>query len=127
MPETPGDGGLPDEETAEIRNHIDKSRNVAAIRELREHHPRITALAAVHDSVAVRTLSALETLSVRVPQELAVLGFGNSDFGAWLPLPLTTVDIPTEAFGRQTARKILGTEPEDAPVPSPHVIIRETA
>lgn len=57
---------------------------------MRGRHPP-TALFCVNDMVAVGFLNAAMTAGVRVPDDVAVVGFDNLDLAAWPPYDLTTV------------------------------------
>jgi DNA-binding LacI/PurR family transcriptional regulator len=87
----------------------------------------VTAVAGYDDDVALRVLTALHDLGVRVPGEVAVMGFDDTEYGALATPALTTVHIDAEAHGRLAARTALGRD-TDGLHPAPgRVIIRESA
>ena len=66
-------------------------------------HPP-TALFAAHDSLAAMAVGVALQRGVRVPEGLAVLGFG--DLRAYWYLQLTTVRLPGRSMGQQAARRL---------------------
>jgi len=90
-------------------------------------HLAVTAVAAFDDDVALRTLTALHDLGLSAPNDLAVIGFDDTEYGALSTPALTTVHIDAEAHGRIAARTALGLDPA-AVGPTPgRVIIRDSA
>lgn len=86
------------------------SREAAAhsLAALRNDHPDITAIACYNDDVALLALSAMASLNMKVPDELAVIGFDESPHAQlWFPR-LTTIRINTANHGRRLARLTLG-------------------
>jgi DNA-binding LacI/PurR family transcriptional regulator len=65
------------------------------------------AVFAGDDEAAVGVLATLEARSVRVPDEVAVVGFDDQRLAAILHPPLTTVRAPTEQVGREAARQLI--------------------
>jgi DNA-binding LacI/PurR family transcriptional regulator len=59
------------------------------------------------DEAAVGALLALEARGVRVPDEVAVVGFDDQRLAAILHPPLTTVRAPTEQVGMEAARQLI--------------------
>lgn len=87
-------------------------------------HPEVTALAAFDDDIALRSLTALRDLGVRVPEEMAVMGFDETEYGS-LPTPaLTTVHIDAEVLGRIAARGALGIDTEGLAAVPGRVVVR---
>lgn len=115
--------GLPEP----VRVPIGETRDEAALAltALRRDHPTVTAIAAFDDDTALLTLSALASLGIAVPTEIAVIGFDEGPHGAiWHP-SLTTLRIDAEAYGRRAARQALGREPEGAePITPGSIIVR---
>lgn len=87
-------------------------------------HPSVTALAAFDDRVAMRLLAALHELGRTVPDDLALIGFNDTEYGALSTPALTSVRIDARSFGRLAARRALGLDATDI-VPEPaRVIVR---
>jgi len=59
-----------------------------------------TAVIAVSDIVALGVYLGLQQRGVRIPQEVSVVGFDNTNFSRFLNPPLTTVDIPRDKLSR---------------------------
>ncbi|QIY93570.1 substrate-binding domain-containing protein [Streptomyces sp. S1D4-11] len=71
-------------------------------------HGTVTAVAAFADDIALRTLTALHDLGRAAPDDLAVIGLDDTEYGALVTPALTTVHIDAEAHGRLAARTALG-------------------
>lgn len=85
-----------------------------------------TALAAVSDTTALTVLAAAADLGIAVPDQLAVIGFGNTPEGAlWRPA-LTTVELDTFAYGRRIARELLGLAADDGALPAATIVVRSS-
>lgn len=115
------DAGLPALQSVVLPGSADGDR--AAVAELLERFPSVTAIAGVDDESALRVLAAAQRLGVAVPGALAVIGFDDSSAGELFSPALTTVRIDTAAFGRRAARTLLGLEP-GAELPGPASVIR---
>jgi LacI family transcriptional regulator len=63
-----------------------------------ETKPRPTAIFAVSDSGAIPAIQWLLRRKIKVPEEVSVLGFDGSDFGAKIHPSLSTVANPFQAF-----------------------------
>jgi GntR family transcriptional regulator, arabinose operon transcriptional repressor len=68
---------------------------------------RPDAVFAVNDTVAFQVLEAAERLGLRVPDDLAVVGFDNLASPDYAGVPLTTVDQPRYQIGSTAARIVL--------------------
>ena len=58
------------------------------------------------DDAAIGVLRALQEHNIRVPEDVAVVGFDDLGFAPFLNPPLTTVRAPTETVGRIATEKI---------------------
>ncbi len=67
-----------------------------------------TAVFAMNDLMAAGALSALQSIGLRVPDDVAVAGFDNRQIAAYLRPPLTTVALPTPEIGMRAALHIIG-------------------
>jgi GntR family transcriptional regulator of arabinose operon len=68
---------------------------------------RPDAVFAVNDTVAFQVLEAAGQLGLRVPDDLAVVGFDNLASPDYAGVPLTTVDQPRYQIGATAARIVL--------------------
>jgi len=96
---------------------------------LREGGP--TAVFAVSDSVALELLQAAQRVGVRVPEDLALVGFDDLSFAAHLSPPLTTVAQPRLDVGLRAGHLLInriegqGTLPRHIELPT-SLIVRES-
>ncbi|MBB4753710.1 LacI family DNA-binding transcriptional regulator [Actinoplanes lobatus] len=87
----------------------------------------VTAVAALTDDLALSVLAALADTGLSAPGDLAVIGFDDTPHGAlWRPA-LTTVRLDARAYGRRTARTLLGLPIGDARPAPARVISRASA
>lgn len=62
--------------------------------------PRPTAVFAHNDALALGIIEAMRHRGLRYPDDLAIVGFNNTQISRVLALPLSTVDYPVEDVGR---------------------------
>jgi LacI family transcriptional regulator len=66
-----------------------------------------TAVFCYNDLVAIGLISALTDLGMAVPDDVSVMGFDNIDFGGYVRVPLTTVQMPAYEIGESAARLLI--------------------
>ena len=76
----------------------------AAARRLLTGDDRPTAVVAYNDLAAIGALSAADDLTLRVPEDVSIVGYDNTYLAGIRHLSLTTVDNGTFAIGVQAAR-----------------------
>ncbi|MFF0598824.1 LacI family DNA-binding transcriptional regulator [Streptomyces antibioticus] len=104
-----------------------RSAGAAAVEAFFAAHTEVTALAAFNDDIALRSLTALRDLGRRVPDDVAVIGFDETEHGSLYDPALTTVHIDAEILGRIAARNALGIDSGGlAPVPG-RIVVRGSA
>ncbi len=69
--------------------------------------PRPTAITCFNDLVAIGALRALSELGLSVPGDVSVVGYDDIEMAGYLPVPLTTVRVPSREMGRQAAGLLL--------------------
>jgi LacI family transcriptional regulator len=84
--------------------------------------PRPTAVFAANDYMAIGLISALRDADVRLPQEMAVVGFDDIAIAQYLSPALTTVHVNACALGEQAMERLMPYARERRPA-EPH---RET-
>lgn len=70
--------------------------------------PPPTAIFCCHDLVAREVMQLLHGRGLRVPQDVALIGFDDLPFSRYLNPPLSTVRQPLEEIGREAMRILLG-------------------
>lgn len=65
------------------------------------------AIFATDDSSAVGSMQALQAAGLRVPEDIAVVGFDDLPFSRYLNPALTTVRAPTEQVGSEAVRLLI--------------------
>jgi LacI family gluconate utilization system Gnt-I transcriptional repressor len=78
-----------------------------ALAELLQQEPRLQAVYCSSDQLAQGLLAEAQARGLRVPEDLAVCGFGDADFAAHMEPSLTTVQVDGAAIGRLAAQLIL--------------------
>ncbi len=69
--------------------------------------PHFNAVFAGDDDLAVSVISALQGAGLKVPEDVAVVGFDDQRFAQLLVPALTTVHAPTEEVGRMAGQQML--------------------
>ncbi|MGQ9599454.1 MAG: LacI family DNA-binding transcriptional regulator [Anaerolineae bacterium] len=89
-----------------------------------------TALFCFNDLTAVGVLRAAREQGLRVPQDLAVVGFDDVPFACYVDPPLSTIRQDMRALGYQATRMVLdwiaGQEPEAPLELQTHLVVRES-
>jgi LacI family transcriptional regulator len=62
--------------------------------------PRVTALVAYNDLMAIGAMRAVRAAGLRIPSDVSVVGFDNVDLSAYVDPPLTTIAQATSEMGR---------------------------
>ncbi|HMN62680.1 MAG TPA: LacI family DNA-binding transcriptional regulator [Anaerolinea sp.] len=79
-----------------------------AVRKMLDSGARPDAIFAGDDGSAAGVISLLVNRGIRVPDEIAVVGFDDDYMAPYLPVPLTTVRAPIHQAGYQAAQRLVG-------------------
>jgi LacI family gluconate utilization system Gnt-I transcriptional repressor len=82
-------------------------RGRRALAKLLQQAPKLRAVYCSSDAMAQGVLTEARARGLRVPQDLAVCGFGGADFAPHLEPSLTTVQIDAGEIGRRAAQLVL--------------------
>ncbi|MFC8723477.1 LacI family DNA-binding transcriptional regulator [Kitasatospora sp. NPDC057198] len=102
----------------------------AAMERLLAAHPAPDALFTASDAMAIGALRTLRTRGLRVPEDVAVIGFNDLASARHTAPPLTTVHQPVRALGREMARMLVAAIEGDDPSPlilPTRLTVRESA
>jgi DNA-binding LacI/PurR family transcriptional regulator len=69
--------------------------------------PDLTAVFCANDLLAIGALSALSERSLRVPDDISVIGFDDSELARHASPPLTTMRIYSRDMARTAGRRLL--------------------
>ena len=78
--------------------------NAQRIQRFLRRVPRPTAVFALHDRIALSVVEAAASVGLRIPEELAIVGFDDDPLVQSLGVALTSVAQPREEMGRMAAR-----------------------
>ncbi len=66
-----------------------------------------TAVFCYNDLVAIGLVNALTEMGIEVPNSVSVMGFDNIDFGKYVKIPLTTIQMPAYDIGKSAANLLI--------------------
>jgi LacI family transcriptional regulator len=102
--------------------HYDDSAEVSGYRAMKQllRLKRLPdAVFCGNDYLAMGAMTAIFEAGLRVPQDFAIVGCGNTLYAPALRVPLTSVDQSSESLGERTAKLALGLiGKKDKPVPA---------
>jgi LacI family transcriptional regulator len=93
--------------------------------------PRPTAVFCANDLLALGVLQAMVGAGVRIPEEMAIVGYDDIEFAGAAAVPLTSVRQPAQRLGRTAAELLLNetadtTVEHQAVVFTPELVVRES-
>jgi LacI family transcriptional regulator len=96
--------------------------------------PRPTAVFCANDLLALGVLQALFAAGVRVPEDIALVGYDDIEFAAAAAVPLTSVRQPAVALGRLAGELLIAETGPDAAlhrhqqtVLQPELVVRQSS
>ncbi|HEY8345445.1 MAG TPA: LacI family DNA-binding transcriptional regulator [Bacillota bacterium] len=126
------DAGLPYEEELVASGHFVWQDGYTATKEILKQTPRCTAVFAGNDTMAYGALQAIAESGLKVPRDIAVVGFDDLEFSLLTNPPLTTVRQPRMEMGKKAVSilvSILAGKTEEGVKISftPELILRRSA
>lgn len=106
------------DERLTISGNFREDDGYAAARRLLAAVPRPTAIIASNDFSAMGAYTAIREASLKVPQDISLIGFDDIPMAAHINPPLTTVRLPIWQMGREAVRMLL------AQIKKPDQIVR---
>src|SRR5690606_13837524 len=96
---------------------------IESVRSLFALSQKPDALFTTTDQLSTHSLGALHELGCRIPSDMALIGFSNTEFAGMLTPPLSTVHQPAFEIGRQAAEVLIGLISEKQPLSDVETII----
>lgn len=75
---------------------------------LKNLDPHPSAIFCVNDCLAIITLSVVQRMGLRVPDDISIVGFDDISLAAYVGVPLTTVSQDAHELGKVAARQLIG-------------------
>ena len=97
-----------------------------------EAHGHPDGVFCVNDSVALGVQSALLRHSLKIPDDTAMVGCDGLEFTEFLPVSLTTIELPTSEMCEKALRFLFNriedrSLPQQGTVIKPRLIVRESS
>ncbi|MFP9116037.1 LacI family DNA-binding transcriptional regulator [Flavobacterium sp. RHBU_3] len=113
----------------EDREELD-SKIKESILQLREMNIAPNAIFGATDLITIRTLGVLAQMNIKVPDEIAVIGFANTDIAFSLNPPLSAIRQPAKDMGYLALHKLvelIKLDGEGSKRVNPHTVLLETS
>jgi LacI family transcriptional regulator len=101
----------------DVRSGLDAGARLLGI------SPRPTAVFCANDLLALGVLQAMVAKGVRVPQEMAIVGYDDIEFAGAAAVPLTSVRQPARRLGRAAAELLIAETDESIETPQHQTIV----
>lgn len=102
------------DEQTELAEHSEFKAGFGLARQALASPLNPTAMVAANDMMALGVLSYLNSVALRVPEAISVVGFDDSIFSELSHPAITTVRVPAEQMGQMAAKLLLDDAPANA-------------
>jgi len=101
------DHGLPVNEELIIVNNLTRADGLMAIQQLLGLENRPDAIFCGNDTTALSAISHLKEVGIRVPEEIAIVGFSNEPFSEVVTPSISTIKQPGFEMGQKAAQMLI--------------------
>ena len=102
------ESGVYDPALVRVANDWNQDSGFRLAQQLIEQDEPPDAMLCASDELAAGAILGLTQLNIRVPDDVAIVGFDDRPFAAHLPIPLTTIALPLLEMGKQAAERLFG-------------------
>lgn len=124
------EAGIPFDPSLVAKGDFDVDSAQVAAEALLSLPDRPTAVFAVNDVSALATMAVARKHGLRIPDDVAIIGYNDSDVSSLLPIPLSSVRVPLLDMGRLAVdllmRRINGEEIGSV-LMTPELVLRESS
>ena len=113
-----------------VNGTLSVESGAAATEALLKAHPKLTAIIAMNDRMALGAIRQLHKMGYRVPDDISVVGFDNLPQSTEFTPTLTTIDQQFECWGTLAMNMLLGLFAGRVPqstVLTPRLIVRQSS
>jgi len=82
-----------------------------------------SAIICFNDQQALSVMMALKELSIRVPDDISLIGNDHVEHALFYPVPLTTIHAPHRQIGEKAAEIIIDNIESSTPLPARHIVL----
>lgn len=90
-----------------VSGNYDKNTAMEVTKKLLQNHPEIDGIFAGNDMMALGVLKAAEQLGIKVPEQLAIIGFDDIDLTEMTSPELSSVAQPVYEVGKKAAEMLI--------------------
>ena len=122
--------GIAFDEALVVPGEYHELSGLLAVDRLLETRQRFTAIFAANDQMAIGAALGLQRRSLRVPEDVSIVGFDDLPTSQYAIPPLTSVQQPAYELGRLAASAMLQLLTDAKPsveVPAPRLVARESS
>jgi LacI family transcriptional regulator len=101
------DQRLPFREDYVIVGNLSQEAGADAAARIRQMHPLPDAVFVANDNCAVGCMMALKQMGIRIPEDIAFVGFNNDPVSTVVEPNLTTINYPGYEMGQVAARNLI--------------------
>lgn len=112
------DHRLPIQKELMVTGYFEEERGAKAMEKLLSLNPgtRPTAVFAANDLMAIGAMRAIQKTGLKVPDDIAVVGFDDIDIAARVSPALTTIHQPMQDLGEFAAKSLITNEGDFGPI-----------
>jgi LacI family transcriptional regulator len=107
-----------------ISNNLSDQEGVEAAQQILKMHPRPDGIFTANDTSAVAIIRELKAAGIRIPEDIAVVGFNNDPISRVIEPQLTTVNYPGEEMGEVAANTLIGRLKENPSTSVDTIVLR---
>lgn len=115
--------GVPQENTPVMYNAFSYEAGYSCATQMLSSSPRVTAIMAGGDGIALGVLEAARAKKIEVPSQLSIVGFDNIPLSGSRLISLSTIDASAKEMSRVTCRRIVDRIRTGALTPPTHDIL----
>lgn len=115
--------GVPPENSPVMWNAFSYEAGYSCATQMLSMEPRVTAIMAAGDGIALGVLEAARSKNIQVPSQLSVVGFDNIPLSGSRLIGLSTIDASAKEMSRVTCRRMVERIRTGALTPPTHDIL----
>ncbi|OOH87705.1 transcriptional repressor PurR [Pasteurellaceae bacterium 15-036681] len=90
-----------------VEAHFDYQSGIDAMTQLLKLNPRPKAVFAMSDSIAIGAYQAIWQAGLRIPDDIALIGYDNIELAQYLAPPLSTIHQPKARLAKNAVEQLL--------------------